>query len=110
MTQEKDCYAVVNECGRQYRLIEGERVLLEKVSAKPGDEIRLTNVLLYGKGKDVRIGKPKVEGVAVVAKVEGNVRGDKCRTLKWRRREMEQRRKNHRQTYTAVTVTKIEAT
>ena len=107
---EKTHYAVVRECGRQYRLTEGERVLLEKQDVKPGDEIRFTDILLYAEGKDVRVGKPTVPGVTVTAKVEGNIRGEKCRTLKWRRREMEQRRKNHKQTYTAVTVTKIEAT
>ena len=102
-------YAIFEEGGKQYKVSEGQSVLVDRREAEPGSEVRFENVVLLSAGKDVKIGTPKVEGAAVVGVVEGEVKDKKVygrhRTL----RNRTQTKKGHRQKYTEVKITKIEA-
>lgn len=100
-------YAVIRDGGRQFTVREGDRILLDRKDLKPDDEIRIDQVLLLGDANGARVGKPTVDGAAVVGKVLGNRKGEKLIAFKWRRRKDSKSRKGHRQEYTAVRVEKI---
>jgi large subunit ribosomal protein L21 len=102
-------YAVVRTGGRQFRVVPGEAVRVEKLDGAVGDKIELDEVLLVGGEGDPRIGTPLVEGAKVVGTITAQDRGDKITVFKMKRRKGYRRKAGHRQYYTEVRVDSIEA-
>ncbi len=102
-------YAIVATGGKQYRVKEGEKLRVEKLSAEAGDTVELDKVLMVGEGDDVKIGAPYLEGAKVTATVAANGRGDKVKIVKFRRRKHYRRETGHRQAYTEIEITGISA-
>ena len=103
-------FAVIQTGGKQYRVNEGSVLRVEKLpAAETGAVVTFDEVLVVGQGTDVKIGKPLVSGAKVTATVQGAVRSDKVRIVKFRRRKHYLRQGTHRQTYTEVKVTGISA-
>lgn len=102
-------YAIVATGGKQYRVKEGEKLRIEKLTAEAGDTIELDKVLLVGEGEDVKVGAPYLEGAKVTAKVAANGRGDKVKIVKFRRRKHSRKQMGHRQAYTEIEITGITA-
>lgn len=102
-------YAVVKTGGKQYRVVSGERVVVEKLVGEVGAEIRLDEVLMVGEGDNVRVGAPTVAGAAVTAKVLSQGLGDKVRIFKMRRRKHYRKSQGHRQPFTELQITAIQA-
>lgn len=100
-------YAVIKTGGRQFRVMQGERLRVEKLDAEAGSDISFDQVLLHGEGDDVVIGTPLVAGATVSAKVIGHGRHPKVRIIKFRRRKHSVKRQGHRQHYTEVEITGI---
>jgi large subunit ribosomal protein L21 len=100
-------YAVIATGGKQYRVQPGDTLRVEKLESEAGKTIEFTDVLLVADGDNVRIGTPRIEGAKVVAEVVGNVRGEKLRIYKYRRRKGYRRKTGHRQTYTALKISAI---
>ena len=101
-------YAIVNDRGNQFRVQEGDRVLIDRLDSEAGKPIEFKEVLLYANGEDIRIGNPNLPNVKVVGESEGDEKGPKVRTIKYRRREMYRRHWGHRQKYTVVRIKKLE--
>lgn len=102
-------YAIVATGGKQYRVKEGEKLRIEKLTAEAGDTVELDKVLLVGEGEDVKVGAPYLEGAKVTAKVAANGRGDKVKIVKFRRRKHSRKQMGHRQAYTEIEITGISA-
>ncbi|NQZ53858.1 MAG: 50S ribosomal protein L21 [Piscirickettsiaceae bacterium] len=102
-------YAIIATGGKQYRVKEGEKLRVEKLSAEVGDKIELDQVLLVGEGEDVKIGAPYLKGAKVTAIVAANGRGDKVKIIKFRRRKHHRKQMGHRQSYTEIEITGIKA-
>ena len=102
-------YAIVATGGKQYRVKEGEKLRVEKLSAEAGDTVELDKVLLVGEGEDVKVGAPYLDGAKVTAKVAANGRGDKVKIVKFRRRKHSRKQMGHRQSYTEIEITGITA-
>jgi len=102
-------YAIVATGGKQYRVKEGEKLRVEKLSAEVGDTVELDKILMVGEGDDVKIGAPYLEGAKVTATVAANGRGDKVKIVKFRRRKHYRREMGHRQSYTEIEITGISA-
>ncbi|MCG3169148.1 MAG: 50S ribosomal protein L21 [Pseudomonadales bacterium] len=102
-------YAVIESGGKQHRVQEGEVLKLEKLEVATGETISFDRVLLVGTGSEVKIGAPFVDGSTVAAEVLGHGRHDKVRIIKFRRRKHYKRETGHRQWYTAVRITGINA-
>jgi large subunit ribosomal protein L21 len=102
-------YAVVRSGARQYRAEEGGTILVERLSAEPGDKVELKEVLLVADGKKVTVGQPVVKGAKVVATVVAQEKGPKIRIFKYRPRKRYRRRAGHRQFYTRLRVEEIVA-
>ena len=103
-------YAIIRDRTCQHRVSPGDRVEIALVDgAEKGKPIEFNEVLLFADGEDIRVGKPLVEGAKVTGVVAGESKGKKLEVLKYRRREMYRRRIGHRQHYTVVNITKVEA-
>jgi large subunit ribosomal protein L21 len=102
-------YAIVATGGKQYRVKEGEKLRVEKLSAEVGDTLELDKVLMVGEGEDVKIGAPYLEGAKVTATVAANGRGDKVKIVKFRRRKHHRKQMGHRQAFTEIEITGISA-
>jgi large subunit ribosomal protein L21 len=102
-------YAVIATGGKQYRVAEGDVVRIEKLAAEPGATVEFDKVLLVGNGSDVKIGAPLVAGSKVSGVVARHAKGDKKVIVKFRRRKHYKRSGTHRQFFTEVKITGIQA-
>ena len=102
-------YAVIKTGGKQYRVANGEKLKVEQIPADIGQEIVLDQVLMVGVGSDVKVGAPLVTGATVLAKVVSHGRADKVKIFKLRRRKHYQKHQGHRQNYTEIEISAINA-
>lgn len=102
-------YAIVATGGKQYRVKEGEKLRIEKLSAEAGDTVELDKVLMVGEGDVIKVGAPYLEGAKVTAKVAANGRADKVKIIKFRRRKHHRKQMGHRQAFTEIEITGITA-
>lgn len=102
-------YAIIKSGGKQHRVVEGEVLKLEKIDAATDSTIEFDEVLLVGEGAEVKIGAPLVEGAKVTAEVVSHGRHDKVNIIKFKRRKHHMKRMGHRQWYTEVKITGIQA-
>ncbi len=102
-------YAVIVTGGKQYRVMQGETLRVEKLDVAEGSSIDLDQVLLVGEGDGVTVGTPLVAGAKVTATVKAHGRADKVRIVKFRRRKHHRKQMGHRQHYTEIQITGINA-
>lgn len=102
-------YAVVVTGGKQYKVAEGDVIFVEKIGAEEGTEISFDQVILVGDENGVKVGTPVVEGAKVTAKVLREGKGKKIYVMTYKPKKNEKRKLGHRQPYTKVEITKIEA-
>ena len=101
-------YAVFQSGGKQHRVAEGQTVRLEKIEVAAGETVEFDGVLMVSNGDDIKIGTPYVEG-KVTAEVVTHGRGDKVKIVKFRRRKHSRKQQGHRQWFTEVKITGINA-
>ena len=100
-------FAVFVSGGKQHRVNEGDVLKLERLDAKPGEEVVFDKVLLVAEGNEVSVGQPYVDGGKIKAEVLSHERGKKIQVIKFKRRKNYMRRQGHRQWYTQVKITDI---
>lgn len=101
-------YAIIETGGKQFRVEEGCKVIVEKMGAPVGSEITLDKVLMLG-GADFKVGAPYVENASVKAEVLDHGRGEKIMVFKRWRRNDSRKLRGHRQDFTALKITGISA-
>lgn len=102
-------YAIIETGGKQYKVSEGDVVFIEKLDVEEGAEITFDKVLMVGEGDAVKVGTPVVEGATVAAKAVKNGKAKKVIVFKMKRKKNERKKKGHRQPYTKVEITAINA-
>ena len=102
-------YAVIKTGGKQYRVAEGDVLNVEKLNAEAGSEVGFDEVLTVVNDADVKIGQPVVEGAKVTAKVVEQGKGEKILVFKYKAKSNYRKRQGHRQPFTKVEISKIEA-
>lgn len=100
-------YAMVEACGRQYKVQEGDVVFFEKLEAEEGKKVTFDKVILVSDDKKVQVGNPYVAGVKVEGKVVSHGRGKKIVVFKYKPKKNERKTQGHRQEYTKVEITSI---
>ena len=100
-------YAVIKTGGKQYRVMQGETLRVEKLEADIGAAVTFDQVLLIGEGEGITVGTPLVAGASVAATVKAQGRGDKVRIIKFRRRKHHMKQMGHRQHFTEIEITGI---
>ena len=102
-------YAVVRTGGKQYRLGVGDSVKVEKLSDEVGNIVELSQILMVSDGGEVKVGTPLVPGASIKAEIVGHGRNKKIRVFKMKRRKKYRRTQGHRQAFTQLKVTEINA-
>ena len=102
-------YAIFKTGGKQYRATTGDVIRVEKIDAEKGATVELDQVLMVGEGEDVKIGTPFLEGGKVTAMVVDHGRRDKIKVIKFKRRKNYRRQMGHRQYFTQIEITGIDA-
>ena len=102
-------YVVIQTGGKQYRVSEGDVLNVEKLAVEAGENVVFDKVLTVVNDGDVMIGKPVVEGAKVTAKVVEHGKAKKIFVFKYKAKANYRKRQGHRQPYTQVEITSIEA-
>ena len=101
-------YAIFEDRGRQYRVAEGDSILLDQRPAAKGQTLEFDRVLLCNRDDGTRVGAPYLDGAKVVALVEGQELGRKVVIGKIRRRKRYRRKVGFRAHYTRVRIREIQ--
>ena len=102
-------YAVIVTGGKQYRVMQGEILRIEKLEAEVGADVSFDQVLLVGQGDSITVGAPVIAGASVAATIKRHGRADKIRIVKFRRRKHHRKEMGHRQHFTEIEITGINA-
>ena len=99
-------YAVVKVGGKQYRVEEGDTLVVDRLREDEGAKVALEPLLLSGDG-DVVMDGGELEKVKVEARVAGHERGEKIHVLKFKPKKGYRRRQGHRSELTRLEITEI---
>ena len=99
-------YAIIKTGGKQYKVVEGETLRVEKLAGSEKNVI-FTEVLLVTDGDKVQVGTPTVAGISVFATRGADVKGDKVQIFKFKSKSRYRRLTGHRQIYSVVTIDTI---
>ncbi len=102
-------YAVIRTGGKQYKVAAGEKIKVEQLSGDVGSQVVLDQVLAVGSGADLNVGTPTVAGATVTATVVAHGKHDKVRIFKMQRRKHYQKHQGHRQSYTELEISAVNA-
>ncbi len=101
-------YAIIKNGGKQYKVQEGDILLLDKMSLEPKATIEITEVLAVNAG-ELKFGAPYVDGAKVTAEVINEGRARKVVIFKKRRRKDSKVKRGFRRDFTRVRITSIAA-
>lgn len=99
-------YAVIETGGKQYRVKEGDVIVVEKLKAEAGEKVEFDKVLCLGDGDKVSIGQPYLDS-AVTGQVVENGKGAKIIIFKYKSKKDYRKKQGHRQPYTKVEILSI---
>ncbi len=97
-------FAVIETGGKQYIVKEGDVLRVEKLPNENG-EVEFDKVLMV----DNKIGAPYVEGAKVKAELVRTAKAKKVIVFKYKKRKGYRVKKGHRQLFSEVKITKIDA-
>ena len=100
-------YAIIETCGKQYKVAEGDVVFFEKLDAEVNKKYVFDKVILVSEDGKVQVGNPYVKGVKVEGKVVSHGKGKKIIVFKMKPKKNYRRKQGHRQPYTKIEITKI---
>ena len=100
-------YAIIESCGKQYKLAQGDVVFFEKLDAEEGKKVSFDKVILVSEDGKVQVGNPYVKGVKVEGKVVSHGKAKKIIVFKMKPKKNYRRKQGHRQPYTKVEITGI---
>lgn len=99
--------AVIKTGGKQYKVQPKDKVKIEKLNVKEGDEITFDQVLLIADDNSAKLGNPTIAGAKVKAKVLKQGRAAKVTGVKYKNKTRYKRTFGHRQPFTQVEITSI---
>ena len=101
-------YAIITAGNKQYRVSQGDVIYIDKVNQENDSTISFDALLVENNG-EIKVGSPIVEGAKVEGKVLAQVKGEKIKIYKYKSKKDYSRRAGHRQPYTKVEITAINA-
>ena len=100
-------YAIIESCGKQYKVAQGDVVFFEKLDTEEGKKVTFDKVVLVSEDGKVQVGNPYVKGVKVEGKVVSHGKAKKIIVFKMKPKKNYRRTQGHRQPYTKVEITGI---
>jgi len=101
-------YAVIKSGGKQYKVVSGDVILIEKNITTKGNEIRFEDVIMLGEGPNIKTKSSELASASVIGEVVEQTRGPKITIFKKKRRQNYRRKKGHRQNLTLVRIKSID--
>ena len=101
-------YAIIETGGKQYMVEQGDIIFVEKLGVEEGETVTFDKVLVVG-GEDAKFGAPYVAGATVTASVVKNGKDKKIIVYKYKPKKGYHKKQGHRQPYTKVEITAINA-
>lgn len=102
-------YAIIETGGKQYKVETGDVIFIEKLDATEESEYTFDKVIAVGSDDGIKVGAPYVDGVSVSAKVIKNGKGKKITVMTYKPKKNSKRKLGHRQPYTKVEISAINA-
>lgn len=93
--------------GKQYRVAAGDRILVDRLAAEPGAELKLERVLMVAEGDEVKLGVEALAGVAVTARVIEHRRGPKIDVLRYKPKKRVRVHRGARADLTALEIVSV---
>lgn len=101
-------YAIVESGGKQYKAVEGQSIVVDRLEVGSGEKIVLSDVLLTVNDGAIKVGQPFVKNAKVSATVVGEEKGPKIIVFKYRPKKHYRVKTGHRQVYTRIQIDSIE--
>jgi large subunit ribosomal protein L21 len=102
-------YAIIATGGKQHKVAVGDRLRVELLEAVVGDSVTFDQVLALQDGQQLKVGRPRLDGARVVAKVVEQGKAAKVLIFKKKKRKQYRRTRGHRQQFMEVVVEEIHA-
>ncbi len=102
-------YAIVNIQGSQFKVEEGQKLYVNRMSEDAGSTVELSEILLVDNDGAVLVGKPFVEGASITATVLDHMKDDKIIVFKKKRRKGYRVKNGHRQALSQIEISAIKA-
>ncbi len=99
--------AIIKTGGKQYKIEEGNKIKVEKLTGEVGDKITFEEVLFVGDDKKISVGTPVVDKSMVEGKILAQDRHDKVWGIKHKAKKRYKKKYGHRQSYTEIEITKV---
>ena len=100
-------YAIVQVDAQQFKVTEGDTIIVSRLEGEAGKSLHLDNVLLFSDGKEIKVGQPHLKEVRVSAEVLEHFKGKKVISFKYERRKNRACKKGQRQFLTRLKIKKI---
>lgn len=100
-------YAVIKTGGKQYKVQEGEEILIDKIEGEKGEKVRFKDVLLIVNGQTVEIGTPNTSKAEIFGEIVEHKKGEKIRVAKFKAKSRYRRVRGFRPFLTKVKIKKI---
>ena len=102
-------YAIIETGGKQYKVEAGDVIYIEKLDVEAESEVVFDKVIAVGSDDGIKTGAPYVEGATVTAKAVKNGKGKKVVVFTYKAKKNAKRKMGHRQPYTKVEISAINA-
>ena len=102
-------YAIIEDSGTQFKVTSGDTIKIDRKVGEGDKTVTFDRVLLVAGEGEPRVGAPILSGATVTAEVLGPVKGPKVDSVKHKRRKGYYKKIGHRQKYTSVKITAINA-
>ncbi len=102
-------YAVLKTGGKQLRAAKDDILIIEKIEGEAGTKVTFSEVLLVVDGESQKVGTPFVKGAKVEGEIVRQAKGPKIEAFNYKAKKNERKRWGHRQPYTHVRITAVEA-
>ena len=105
-------FAVIQTGGKQYKISEGDTVIIEKLSSfanqiKEGDKVSFDKVLLIDDNNITQIGTPYLDGRVVEGVLVSEKKGKKVEGVKYKAKSNRRVKYGHRQIHAKVKIISI---
>lgn len=100
-------FAIIRTGGKQYLVSPGQKLKIEKLPGKEGENFAFNEVLLVSDGERVSVGMPTVSGATVAAKLVSQGKHKKQVVFKMKPKKRYRVKRGHRQPFTEIEITGI---
>lgn len=100
-------YAIITLNGKQYRVSEGDEIVVDHLSEKVGQTLKITDINMIGEGEKSEVGAPFVKNGLVSLEVTGEGRAPKIRVATYKAKSRSRKVRGHKQPTRTVKVVSI---